>query len=44
MFRSHVLRLYSENQCANYRGKHIGALPPHPFAIADAAYRALVPR
>eukprot|EP00434_Breviolum_minutum_P037690 symbB.v1.2.033430.t2/scaffold4150.1/size43807/2 len=34
--------LYSENQCANYRGKHIGALPPHPFAIADAAYRALV--
>lgn len=44
IFRSHVLRLYSENQCANYRGKHIGALPPHPFAIADAAYRALVPR
>jgi len=34
--------LYSEQQCARYRGKHIGALPPHPYAIADTAYRALV--
>ncbi|CAL1152247.1 unnamed protein product [Cladocopium goreaui] len=34
--------LYSQDQCARYRGKHIGALPPHPYAIADAAYRALV--
>jgi len=33
--------LYSEEQCARYRGRHIGALPPHPFAIADAAYRTL---
>jgi len=34
--------LYSDDQCARYKGKHIGALPPHPYAIADAAYRALV--
>lgn len=34
--------LYSEEQCARYRGKHIGVLPPHPYAIADTAYRALV--
>jgi len=34
--------LYGETQCARYRGKHIGALPPHPYAIADTAYRALV--
>ena len=24
--------LYGEAQCARYRGKHIGALPPHPYA------------
>lgn len=34
--------LYGEEQCARYKGKHIGALPPHPYAIADSAYRALV--
>lgn len=34
--------LYGESQCKRYRGKHIGALPPHPYAIADTAYRALV--
>lgn len=34
--------LYGPEQCGKYRGKHIGALPPHPYAIADAAYRALV--
>lgn len=34
--------LYGEKQCARYRGKHIGALEPHPYAIADSAYRALV--
>eukprot|EP00913_Durusdinium_trenchii_P030356 g28436.t1 len=37
-----IERLYGPEQCARYRGKHIGALPPHPYAIADAAYRALV--
>jgi len=37
-----VTGLYGEAQCARYRGKHIGALPPHPYAIADTAYRALV--
>eukprot|EP00971_Amphidinium_carterae_P279748 5553377-Amphidinium_carterae.1 len=34
--------LYGEDQCQRYRGKHIGVLPPHPYAIADHAYRALV--
>jgi len=34
--------LYGDSQCELYRGKHIGALPPHPYAIADTAYRALV--
>lgn len=34
--------LYGEEQCRTYRGKHIGALPPHPYAIADGAYRLLV--
>mmetsp|Transcript_106948 Transcript_106948/g.312762 ORF Transcript_106948/g.312762 Transcript_106948/m.312762 type:complete len:1388 (+) Transcript_106948:67-4230(+) len=34
--------LYGNEQCARYRGRHIGALPPHPYAIADTAYRALV--
>ena len=34
--------LYGPEQCKRYRGKHIGALPPHPYAIADTAYRALV--
>jgi len=37
-----VKGLYGQSQCARYRGKHIGALPPHPYAIADTAYRALV--
>eukprot|EP00435_Cladocopium_sp_Y103_P015380 s3168_g3.t1 len=37
-----VTGLYGESQCKRYRGKHIGALPPHPYAIADTAYRALV--
>lgn len=36
-----IIGLYGEDQCARYKGKHIGALPPHPYAIADAAYRAL---
>jgi len=34
--------LYGDGQCRRYRGKHIGALPPHPYAIADTAYRTLV--
>eukprot|EP00931_Biecheleriopsis_adriatica_P032680 TRINITY_DN1903_c0_g1_i3.p1 TRINITY_DN1903_c0_g1~~TRINITY_DN1903_c0_g1_i3.p1 ORF type:complete len:1260 (-),score=358.72 TRINITY_DN1903_c0_g1_i3:147-3926(-) len=34
--------LYGEEMCAAYRGKHIGALAPHPYAIADTAFRALV--
>lgn len=34
--------LYGDAQCNLYRRKHIGSLPPHPYAIADAAYRLLV--
>mmetsp|Transcript_57061 Transcript_57061/g.94872 ORF Transcript_57061/g.94872 Transcript_57061/m.94872 type:complete len:1125 (+) Transcript_57061:34-3408(+) len=34
--------LYEEEQRRRYRGKHLGTLPPHPFAIADSMYRALV--
>jgi len=37
-----ISELYGDSQCTRYRGKHIGALPPHPYAIADTAYRALV--
>jgi len=36
-----ICELYGEQQHQLYRGKHIGCLPPHPFAIADTAYRAL---
>eukprot|EP00927_Polykrikos_kofoidii_P005988 TRINITY_DN12413_c0_g1_i2.p1 TRINITY_DN12413_c0_g1~~TRINITY_DN12413_c0_g1_i2.p1 ORF type:complete len:1451 (-),score=305.99 TRINITY_DN12413_c0_g1_i2:135-4487(-) len=35
------LNLYKEDHCEQYRGKHIGAMPPHPFAIAESAYRLL---
>jgi len=38
----HIGGLYGDSQCEEYRGKHIGALPPHPYAIADTAYRALM--
>ncbi|CAD5209205.1 unnamed protein product [Bursaphelenchus xylophilus] len=31
--------LYSTNAIAAYRGKSLGTLPPHVFAIADKAYR-----
>merc|ERR1740121_3225356 len=27
---------------ADYQGKRLGALPPHPFAVADTAYRHLL--
>mmetsp|Transcript_17422 Transcript_17422/g.38375 ORF Transcript_17422/g.38375 Transcript_17422/m.38375 type:complete len:1359 (+) Transcript_17422:100-4176(+) len=37
-----IKSLYGQEQCQRYRGKHIGALAPHPYAIADTAYRALV--
>merc|ERR1719162_379826 len=33
--------LYGDAQCKLYHGKFIGALPPHPYAIADTAYRTL---
>eukprot|EP00442_Polarella_glacialis_P058713 CAMPEP_0115125062 /NCGR_PEP_ID=MMETSP0227-20121206/48773_1 /TAXON_ID=89957 /ORGANISM="Polarella glacialis, Strain CCMP 1383" /LENGTH=1400 /DNA_ID=CAMNT_0002528271 /DNA_START=21 /DNA_END=4223 /DNA_ORIENTATION=- len=34
--------LYSEEVMASYRGKNQGTLAPHPFAIADIAYRQLL--
>mmetsp|Transcript_75830 Transcript_75830/g.119785 ORF Transcript_75830/g.119785 Transcript_75830/m.119785 type:complete len:973 (-) Transcript_75830:129-3047(-) len=34
--------LYGQEQCRRYRGKHLGALPPHPYAIADTMYRSLL--
>jgi len=37
-----ISTLYGDAQCNLYRGKHIGALPPHPYAIADTAYRMLM--
>eukprot|EP00927_Polykrikos_kofoidii_P085184 TRINITY_DN9196_c0_g1_i2.p1 TRINITY_DN9196_c0_g1~~TRINITY_DN9196_c0_g1_i2.p1 ORF type:complete len:1405 (+),score=248.25 TRINITY_DN9196_c0_g1_i2:96-4310(+) len=33
--------LYGEAQCSRYRSRHIGALPPHPYAIADSSYRMM---
>ncbi|CAK0841757.1 unnamed protein product, partial [Prorocentrum cordatum] len=34
--------LYGDEQCARYRGRPLGALAPHPYAIAEAAHRSLV--
>jgi len=33
--------MYGDAVCEKYQGKHIGSLPPHPYAIADTAYRYL---
>ena len=33
--------LYSHEQLQAYRGQPLGALPPHLFALADAAYRSM---
>eukprot|EP00736_Rhodelphis_marinus_P009805 Rmarinus@m.18600 len=35
------LSVYSEDDVHRYRGKYIGTLPPHVFAIADRAYRSM---
>lgn len=34
--------IYNEATKEKYRGKHIGALPPHPYAIPDVAYRHML--
>jgi len=38
----HIPGVYDESQQESYAGKYVGQLPPHPFAIADAAYRSLM--
>ena len=37
-----VEQLYTPEQLAAYRSQPLGSLPPHLFALADAAYRGLV--
>lgn len=34
--------LYTAEKMAEYRSKNIGSMPPHPYAIADTAYRHLL--
>mmetsp|Transcript_106958 Transcript_106958/g.300800 ORF Transcript_106958/g.300800 Transcript_106958/m.300800 type:complete len:1392 (-) Transcript_106958:85-4260(-) len=34
--------LYSTARMWEYRGKPVGVQPPHPFAIADGAFRSLI--
>ncbi|OLQ02338.1 Myosin-2 heavy chain [Symbiodinium microadriaticum] len=36
-----VRRLYSREEMEKYWGKNPGSLPPHPYAIADVAYRRM---
>ncbi|CAH1962800.1 unnamed protein product [Acanthoscelides obtectus] len=36
---SEIPALYSPEMIRNYKGKSLGQLPPHVFAIADKAYR-----
>ena len=33
--------LYNDHMMAQYKGAALGELSPHPFAVADAAYRCL---
>ncbi|CAK0904918.1 unnamed protein product [Prorocentrum cordatum] len=34
--------LYTAEQIDKYRNKNLGAAPPHPYAVADTAYRQVV--
>ncbi|CAH2038967.1 unnamed protein product [Thlaspi arvense] len=34
--------LYSSHMMAEYKGASLGELSPHPFAVADAAYRQMI--
>uniref|UniRef100_A0A0G4FJ49 Myosin motor domain-containing protein n=1 Tax=Chromera velia CCMP2878 TaxID=1169474 RepID=A0A0G4FJ49_9ALVE len=36
-----IANLYGEDRMHAYTGRPLGALPPHPYAIADAAYRSM---
>jgi myosin V len=35
--------LYETHMMAQYKGATFGEISPHPFAVADAAYRFLLP-
>ncbi|XP_010490294.1 PREDICTED: myosin-13-like [Camelina sativa] len=34
--------LYNDHMMAQYKGASLGELSPHPFAVADAAYRQMI--
>ncbi|KAM0041945.1 putative myosin ATPase [Helianthus debilis subsp. tardiflorus] len=34
--------LYNSHMMAQYKGATFGELSPHPFAVADAAYRVMI--
>lgn len=36
-----LANLYNDHMIAHYKGAAFGSLMPHPFAVADAAYRYL---
>ena len=36
-----ALTCYGDQEMASYRGKSIGVLPPHLYAMADRAYRSM---
>jgi hypothetical protein len=36
-----IKNLYTAEQMEKYRGRPLGVLPPHPYAIADTAFRQL---
>jgi len=38
----HIPGLYGPEKIRAYGGKNLGALPPHPYAIADRAYRRML--
>ena len=39
-----ALTCYGDQEMASYRGKSIGVLPPHLYAMADRAYRSMKAR
>ncbi|KAJ4867694.1 Myosin-13 [Raphanus sativus] len=37
-----LANLYNDHMIAHYKGAAFGSLMPHPFAVADAAYRQMI--